>query len=281
MNLFSSIYYLGPQGTFSEHLANTHREFEHLEKIPVSSITQIYLDVISNTKSLGLIPIENSTEGSVNESLNGLIDYNIEIVDELNMKIEHCLFSIEKTTNKIKKIYAHPQSIGQCNLWLHKHLPSVELIPTSSNGQAIQLACNENNTAVIAGKHNQWLSLNLLCENIQNLKENTTRFNVITAANVNVDIEYDCLYKTSIAISLDDDQGAGSLIGILRPFEEKDIPLTKLVSRPTNNDKWHYIFFIDFVSKYNEINDLLDLVKIKSSFFKSFGSYKISDTFIA
>src|SRR5210317_949263 len=102
MNLFSSIYYLGPQGTFSEHLANTHRKFEHLEKIPVSSITQIYLDVISNTKSLGLIPIENSTEGSVNESLNGLIDYNIEIVNELNMKIEHCLFSIEKTTNEIK-----------------------------------------------------------------------------------------------------------------------------------------------------------------------------------
>ncbi len=264
-----SVAYLGPEATFT-HLAAKKKFGSSVTLEPLSSIPEIFEKVENGKYTYGIVPIENSNEGMVTHTLDEFIDSELFIYSELFLNISHCLLSNAENILKIKKVYSHRQSLGQCKMWLMENMPNVELVETSSNAKAAIRAKSEMFSAAIASDISAELyELKILAKDIQDFSNNVTRF-LIIGKDLNQISNND---KTSILCSIKDRPGA--LFEMIEPFYRHKINMTKIESRPTKKQLWEYNFFIDFIGHYQEpkVQQLLEELRSKALHVKFLGSY--------
>ncbi|MEE3182818.1 MAG: prephenate dehydratase [Pseudomonadota bacterium] len=264
------IAYLGPSGTYTE--AATIRQFGHFAKTsPLSSIDEVFREVESGSAHYGVVPVENSTEGMVNHTLDCFMATSLNICGEVELPIHHVLLASAGTEqDEIDCVYSHEQSLAQCRRWLDTHLPNVERRPVASNAEAAKLAGEVERSAAIAGEvAGDRYGLIVLQQNIEDLADNTTRFLVIG----DQDVGPSGSDKTSILVSTRDEPGA--LFKVLEPFHRGGISLSRIETRPARSTNWSYVFFIDFDGHQSSghIAAVLDEVRSVALEVRSLGSY--------
>lgn len=264
-----NIAYLGPEGTFTQAAALKH--FGHsINAVSMSAIDEVFREVESGSASYGVVPIENSTEGVINHTLDMFLQSSLHICGEVELRIHHNLLTSRATLENIQKVYSHQQSLAQCREWLDANLPKAERISVGSNAEAAKLVIDENNSAAIAGNTAAEIyGLKTLVENIEDEPDNTTRFLVIGKQEVQPGGQD----KTSLLISAPNK--AGALYGLLTPFIQNEISLTRIESRPSRSGMWEYVFFIDIDGHQNDepVKKALSELKKEASLLKVLGSY--------
>ncbi|MFU8925212.1 prephenate dehydratase [Acinetobacter puyangensis] len=268
-----SIAFLGPVGTFTQAAAIKHFGQDAITK-PIASIDEVFREVESGSAHYGVVPVENSSEGVVNHTLDCFKASHLHVIGEVELPIHH-QFLISSNTRKdsIKQIYAHQQTLAQCRHWLDAYYPGVERVALSSNAEAARRIKNEWHSAAIASDvAAQIYELEILHANIEDNPENTTRFLVIgreKAAKSGHD-------KTSLLISAHDK--AGALLEILAPFAKHNITLTSIETRPALPEKWAYVFFIDLKGHVEDdsVKHALDEIRPHVKELRVLGSYPIA-----
>ena len=266
------VSYLGPKATFS-YQASLKLFGSKADFIPIRRLADVIEEVEKQRADYAVVPIENSNEGSVNTTLDELVGTNLKVVNEINMRISHCLLSKTKIEN-IKVVYSHHQALSQCSNWLHKNLPNAEIFPVNSTAQAAQLASKNSKAAAISSEvAAQIYNLNILVKSIEDSKDNWTRFFVLGHKTLNKTGND----KTSIIFTIKDK--VNTLYNILSEFSKNNINLTKIESRPTKKKVWQYIFFIDFEGHIStkKVSDTIEKIKEHCVFLKVLGSYPKAD----
>ncbi|MCK9582934.1 MAG: prephenate dehydratase [Endomicrobiales bacterium] len=267
------VAYFGPEATFT-HQAAIKNFGVGAQYMPKKYINEVFMEVEKGLADYGVVPIENSTEGMVNHTLDMFLGSDLQICSEISLKIEECLLCKTGKKSDIKKIYSHPQPLGQCKNWLQSNMPNVQLIEMSSTAEAAKAALRDRSAGAIGSDAAAAIYGLKICQRgIEDGKENITRFLVIGKKSVGPS-RYD---KTSIMLSVKDRVGA--LYDILLPFKKYKINLTKIESRPTKKKAWEYIFFIDFIGHISEPNIAKALKEIEANcgFIKVLGSYPRAD----
>ncbi|MCM8758906.1 MAG: prephenate dehydratase [Candidatus Omnitrophica bacterium] len=269
-----TIAYFGPAGTFT-HQAALHQFGEKNVYCPCKTIEYVFRQVEKDKADYGVVPVENSTEGMVTHTLDMFVDSDLKITAEIILGVHHFLLSRENTLEKIKKVYSHSQALAQCKRWIEENLPSVLIVETESTAYAVYLAKRQPNSAAIGSKVAATIyKMNILASNIEDFRENVTRFLVIGKADSPPSGDD----KTSIMFSVKDRVGA--LHDMLVPFKKFGINLTRIESRPTKRKAWEYLFFIDFSGHVTDPNVCKALKELEKSciFLKILGSYPRGDT---
>ena len=267
------VAYLGPAGTFTEAAALRYAPRAHL--IPCPTIAAVSTAVVTGDAEEGVVPIENSLEGSVNDTLDLLIhETSLFIRRELVLSIEHCLLVKPGTREAdISAIYSHPQALAQCRRFMENRFPEASPVAALSTGAAAE-SVNRNNekTAAAIGtlRAAELYGLEVLAKGIQDNPSNETRF-VVLGHTDHASTGDD---KTSIGFSFDDDR-PGLLFGVMGEFAKRGINLAKVESRPTKQSLGRYVFLIDLDGHRDdpEVKQALDFVRKQSSMLKIFGSY--------
>jgi len=263
------VAYLGPEGTFSQQ-ASISKFGSSVSYQPLPSILEVFHEVEMGKADYGVVPIENSLEGAIGQTLDAFVDTNLKACSEIFFRIRHYLYSKCRNISQIENIYSNEKVFGQCRRWLNEHLPKANLIETSSTARACALAKKEARSAAIAGKQAaKFYKLPILRANIEDQSGNLTRFFVI-GKNESEKTGND---KTSILFSAKDTVGA--LHQTIQPFEKNRINLTKIESRPSRKKAWEYIFFVDLVGHPTDkkVKSALKAVEKKCQFFKVLGAY--------
>lgn len=264
------IAFLGPIGTFT-HAAALKHFGKASTTVPLTTITDVFREVESGSAMYGVVPVENSSEGVVNHTLDGFLGSTLKIIGEVELPIHQNFLVAEHTkVDSLSRIYSHQQSLAQCRHWLDVNYPNVERVQVSSNGEAARRLKNEWHSAAIAGDVAvAEYDLHKLHENIEDNPNNTTRFLIIGRE----DIPPSGHDKTSILVSAHNK--AGALIEILQPLSKHGVSMTSIETRPERPNKWAYVFFIDMeghieddnVSKaIEEIRPLVRDVRILGSY---------------
>ena len=266
------IGFLGPEGTFTQTAVFKHFG-QSVNTLPLHTIDEIFQKVESGTADFGVVPIENSTEGYVNNTLDMFLTSPLKIAGEVELKIDQNLMGGMEEIYKIERICAHEQSLAQCRFWLREHLPHVELIGLSSNAVGAQRARDEAGTAAIGPKvAADFYGLNVITKNIEDRPDNATRF-LIVGRNLLSPSGSD---KTTILFSTNDTAGgSGVLHNLLKPLAEFGVSMTRIESRPSRRKKWDYVFFIDIEGHAEEepISSALKKLEHNSSLFRVLGAY--------
>ena len=265
------VAYLGPEATFT-HLAAMSRFGRSVGYSAKSSLEDIFADVTAGRCEYGCVPVENSTEGVVNHTLDMFVDNKeVTICAEINMRVRHCLMS-KSPMEQIKRLYAHAQTHSQCRGFIREHLRGVEIVECASNTRAAELAAKEDFAGAIAPSlAAEVYGLDLLCANIEDNPNNTTRFLIITRdGKFSKKTGSD---KTSICFTIKDRVGA--LYDCLLPFKESNVTLTMIESRPSRLRNWEYTFFIDMLGHMDDENIASAYEKLEnlSSSIRVLGSY--------
>jgi chorismate mutase / prephenate dehydratase len=265
------IGYLGPEGTFTQQAVLKY--FGHsVRPLPLASVEEVFHEVESGAADFGVVPIENSTEGTVNNTLDMFLTSPLKICGEVELRIHQNLMGRMTMLGDIRRVCTHPQSLAQCRGWLQEHLAGVERVPVSSNAEAARRARDEEGTAAIAGAAAaEVYGLNLLVPEIEDRPDNTTRFLIIGRKPVNPS-DAD---KTTLLVSTAKTDAPGALYRLLEPLAQHSISMTRIESRPSRRRKWDYVFFID-VDGHAEREPLataLAELKTRASLCKIVGSY--------
>ena len=268
------VSYLGPKGSFSE-IALLNYFDNNVEPIPLVSIADVFESIEKNKSDYGIIPIENSIEGSINNTHDLLINSNLVITGEIELLINQCLLSKGNNIDNIKVLYAHPQSLGQCQNYIRSNLISAKVLPVISNSEGAKMITNSEEGCIGSEKLSADYNLNILDSSIQDFSDNTTRFIIIgtqTAKKSSKD-------KTSIIVSPPDSQDSGSLFKVLKSFADYDVNLSRIESRPSKKGKWSYVFFIDLEGHSEDKNILesFNALKQQNIEIKTLGSYPIAE----
>ena len=266
------IGFLGPEGTFTQTAVYKH--FGHsVRALPFHTIDEVFQEVECGVADFGVVPIENSTEGSVNNTLDMFLTSPLKISGEIEFKIQQHLMGKMKELEKVERICAHEQSLAQCRGWLREYLPHVELIGMSSNAAGARRARDEEGTAAIGPEvAADVYELRVMVNNIEDRPDNATRFlvvgrNLLAASGAD---------KTTILVSTSDTAGgAGVLHQLLLPLAEHGVNMTRIESRPSGRKKWDYVFFIDIEGHAEEapVSDALAQLEKNSSLFRVLGAY--------
>jgi chorismate mutase/prephenate dehydratase len=260
--------FLGPWATFS-HQAAIKNFGSCGYFIPASTPLEVLLEVESGRADFGVVPVENSNEGSVNATLDMLVETKLKICAEISLKIEQC-FLVKDLKAEVLRIYSHTHGLAQCRSWVTRHYPDAELIPVSSTAEAAKKVSKEDFSAAIASEAAAKIyDLYILQKGIQDSRENFTRFFVIGR----ISTEPSGKDKTSLAFIIKDKVGA--LCEALEIFDRNNVNLTKIESRPTKKKAWEYMFFVDFKGHIKDQNIVkaTKSLESKSIFVKSLGSY--------
>ncbi len=264
-----TIAYLGPEGTFS-YFAALHY-FGHLTTYsPKNTIEDVFKAVKNKDAELGVIPLENSLEGTVGESLDMFLKYRVFIQAEIFYKISYAIISLSKHSSEIEVIYSHPKAIEQCSEWIKKNFCGTQIVPVESTAYGAQMALRNKKAAAITHPSlASFLGLNILELKIENSPNNWTRFLIIGSKPI-LSGKKD---KTSMLFILPDVPGA--LAKVLNIFARENINLKKLESRPLKGKKWQYVFFCDVECDLfkKEYKNLLKEVKSQCEDLKLLGSY--------
>ena len=261
--------FLGPQGTFTHEAALKH--FGRSARFRgLSSIREVFRETEAGTVAYGVVPVENSSEGSVNHTLDLLMDSPLLIVGEVELRIHHCLLGLATDVSRIKTVYSHQQSFQQCRGWFAENLPHCEQISVNSTADAARYAQGDAEVAAVAGAGVADLyDLQVIRKNIEDASANTTRFLVIgdhRVAPSGTD-------KTSILFSTRNRPGA--LVRLLQPLSNHGVSMTRIKSRPVRRTNWQYVFFIDIEGHCEDeaVKNALAQLEEEAGFFKSLGSY--------
>ncbi|MBN2067963.1 MAG: prephenate dehydratase [Candidatus Diapherotrites archaeon] len=234
-----SIAYLGPKTTFT-HAAALHKFGSTAELVAHDSISSVFNSVEKRESDYGVVPIENSIEGSVSHTLDMFLDSSLNIVAEIMLDVKHHLLS-NSPLKGTKTVYSHPQAFAQCRTWLAKNLPNAELVEASSTARAAELASKNKESAAIASEMAaEEFSLKIVSKCIEDSSSNVTRF-IVIGKEQNQKTGKD---KTSIMFSVQHKPGA--LFSALQPFQKHGLNMTKIESRPAKKKLWEVVFFIDF-----------------------------------
>ena len=264
-----TVAYLGPEGTFSQ--AAALKQFGHkVHTTPVQTIDEVFREVEAKSVNHGVVPVENSTEGGVNQTLDCFLNTHLKICGEVTLPIHQYLLSHAPRLNGVRRIYSHQQSLAQCRLWLDTNLPGVERIAVSSNAEAARRASQEPECAAIAGAMAAELyNLPMLASRIEDSVNNTTRWAVLghqTVPPTGRD-------KTSLLLATANKPGA--LHHLLQAFADNQLSLTRIESRPSRQGVWEYVFFIDIEGHIEDaaVQNAMQALDAYASMIKHLGSY--------
>ena len=265
------VSYLGPEGTHSE-AAVLNQFGSIIKRKPSLSIEDVFSEVLNQEANLGLVPVENSSEGVINSTLNCLADNQpINIIGEVYHDIDHQLASGNNFDLKDAfAIASHPQALGQCSKWIDKNIGSVKRLEMPSSAVAAKYAKeNKNILCIVNSLAIDKYKLKLVKKNVQDFADNKTRFLVIGLNSVNKTGKD----KTSFLIQTVNNPGA--LIAILRPFEKRKINLSKIETRPSRGNINSHDFFIDCEGHMNDQKLKLTIKEVKDlgSSVRVLGSY--------
>ena len=233
------VSFLGPEGTFTQMAA--HRLFGLAARYQESTTIDGVFDAVrTGACAAGVVPIENSTEGSVTVTVDALVDGDLVIRQEAVLDVSHCLLSRAPTLTAIDRVYSHPQALAQCRMWLGKNLPSAQIVQTTSTASAAYEAHeDERGAAIGSALAGEIHGLAALRERIQDRAENATRFVVVGKE----DAPRTGRDKTTLAFSVKD--GRGALRQVLSILEDSGVNLTRIESRPSRQKAWDYVFLAD------------------------------------
>ncbi len=232
------VAYLGPPATFT-HQAARSRFGASVEYESCETIGDVFDAVEKKLADYGVVPVENSTEGAVTHTLDRLVDTTLAICAEMYLPISQCLLA-RGPRESIRKLYSHPQVLGQCRNWLQREMAGVEVVPAASTARAAELAAREEHAGALAGRlAAEIYGLNVIESDVQDLSGNTTRFLVLGRASGPPTGDD----KTSLLFAVR--HRAGSLHGALEAFKKHNLNMTKIESRPSKNKAWEYYFFVD------------------------------------
>lgn len=266
-----SVAYLGPEGTYTQ--AAVYKQFgQQVAARALAAIDEIFRDVESGAAAYGVVPIENSTEGVVNSTLDLLATTPLSICGEVWLPVHHQLLTAHEKLSEVKVIYAHPQSLAQCRRWLETQLPAAVREPLASNGAAAKrVAENGQGAAIASAAAGELYGLHVLAANIEDDPNNTTRFLVIGRQNP----EATGADRTSLVCAAPSGGEAGALFRLLEPFATAGVNLSKIESRPSRRGIWDYNFFLDLEGHRSEpaVAAALEQVRSRSAFFRILGSY--------
>lgn len=264
--------FLGPEGTFTQTAVFKH--FGHsVRALPFHTIDEVFQEVESGVADFGVVPIENSTEGSVNNTLDMFLTSPLKIAGEIELRIEQHLLGRMSGLENIERICAHEQSLAQCRGWLREYLPHAELIGMSSNAAGARRARDEAGTAAIGPEvAANVYDLKIMVNSIEDRADNSTRFLVVGRKLLSASGND----KTTLLVSTSDTGGgAGVLHNLLSPLAKHDVVMTFIESRPSRRKNWDYVFFIDIEGHASEspVADALAALEKQSSLFRVLGAY--------
>jgi chorismate mutase/prephenate dehydratase len=263
------VAFLGPEATFS-HLAALKKFGRATRYGPLATIREVFREVEKGKYRYGVVPIENSTEGTVNISLDLFADTSVKICGELYLEVSHDLLNKSGQRADIEVIYTHPQPYAQCRGWLSAHLPDIPILEVASTGVAAQKAAKNPNAAAIASAFAAPLyDLRVVESRIEDQPGNVTHFFVIgpdAPGPTGCD-------KTALLFAVDNIPGA--LYKTLKPLADRDLNMTRIVSRPAKNENWRYLFFVDLDGHQDDpaVAAALEEIRTISAHFKLLGSF--------
>jgi chorismate mutase / prephenate dehydratase len=265
------VAYLGPEGTFTQSAVMKH--FGHsVRALSLPTIDEVFQEVEGGIADFGVAPVENSTEGTVNHTLDMFLTSPLKICGEVELRIQQHLMGRMKDISQIRRVCSHSQSFAQCRGWLAQYLPDVERITVSSNAEAARRARDEEGTAALAGEAaSEVYDLRILYRNVEDHADNTTRFLVIgRKAFPSSGID-----KTTLLLSATDAEGPGILLKLLGPLSRHSVNMTRIESRPSRRRKWDYVFFVDIDGHAEDVPvaRALEEVKANADLFRVLGSY--------
>ena len=233
------IGYLGPEGTFSQQAV--HKHFGHSAKgLPLASIEEVFDEVAAGHADFGVVPVENSGQGTIQSTLDMFLSSPLKICGEVELRVHQYLLSRTGHIEDIERVYSHALSLAQCRSWLRQHLPKAEKQALVSNAEAARRARNADDSAAIAGENAAHVyGLKIVAGPIEDHADNTTRFLVIGRA----------LFppsgndRTSLLVFVKDQPGA--LYKVLEPLARRGVSMNRIESRPAHTGLWQYAFFID------------------------------------
>lgn len=289
----SVVAYLGPQGTFSHAAAGAFFggavSGQRWDMLSCSSIEDVFASVARSESRYGVVPVENSTEGAVNNTQDCLLDAAVSVVGEIVLPIRHNLLAAPGTSlDQLRSIVSHKQSLAQCRRWLASNVPSLPREECASNAQAATMAASQPGVGAIAGEFAaRTYGLTILASSIQDHSHNSTRFLILSqpgAAAPATSSTSGLGVKTSLLVATDNKPGA--LFRILAPFNAQSVDLSKIEARPSKRRAWEYVFFIDFVlpnacpgradAHGEEIDSLLQALREEASSVRVLGSYALA-----
>ncbi len=263
------VAWLGPEGTYTQAAADAH--FGHaVVSLPEKTIPDIFQAVEAGRADFGVVPVENSTEGAVNHTLDLLMETRLRICGEVRLRIRHCLLSNAATLVDVSSVHAHPQSLAQCRRWLDAHVPGAERVAESSNAAATRVAQSVAGAAAIAGESAaERYSLGMLERGIEDVKTNTTRFLVMG------DRDEPASGDDVTTLLLSVPHRPGGLRRMMEPLEAAGLSMTRIESRPAPAALWEYVFFVDIAGHRDDpvlsgvlaqLADELPLVRVLGSY---------------
>jgi len=280
-----TIAYLGPEGTFS-HTAATRQFGATATYHPCANFGQIFDVVARGQVSYGVVPVENALEGAVTNTLDLLSasDCRVQICAEVQLGIHHHLFGYAESLAEIRQVISHPQPLAQCRGWLEMNLPQAQWLESDSTVEGAQriVAAKEGRENGIDWRHVAAIGpfglvdvtdLNLMQRNIEDQRDNTTRFYVIGSHDSPPSGED----KTALMLSVRDEPGA--LYSVIRPFAKRDIGLFRIESRPSRKQLWQYLFFIDIAGHRSDAlvaDALAEIAAMPAALVRVLGSYPVS-----
>ncbi|MFH2093947.1 MAG: prephenate dehydratase [Pseudomonadota bacterium] len=267
-----TISFLGPQSTYSHIAALNH--FQHSGVyVEHPNLYDVFRQVDKNESHFGVVPIENSTEGAVNHTLDLFTEFNLNICAEHYEPISHDLLSLTGDEKDVKTIISHPQPIAQCRTWIRNKFGHVNIIESSSTSKAAQMASEDKSIAAIASKQAAHLyGLQAIESKIEDRSGNVTRFLVIGKEQP----ERTGDDKTSIMFATPHVPGA--LFKALEPIDRAGLNMLKLESRPTRHQNWSYYFFVDIAGHHTDerVSKTIEELKNYALSLKILGSYPVA-----
>ena len=263
------VAFFGAEATYT-HLAAREKFGSAATLLPTASISEVFQEVRQGRVSFGVVPIENSTEGVVGQTLDLLVESDLRICAEVFLEVHHNLLSRNGRAEQIEKIVSHPQALGQCRRWLATHFPKIDVEEVGSTAHAAMMAAQDVKLAAVSSTlAKEIYGLQVVAENIEDQSNNVTRFLVIGHDDSKPSRDD----KTSLVFSVKDEPGI--LHRMLEPFAKDHINLTKIESRPLKNKPWEYMFFIDFRGHQGEegVKRAINKLKKNCLFLKVLGSY--------
>ncbi len=264
------VAYLGPAGTYCQQAA-AEQFGSGPDLVPAAAIDAVFDEVERGRAEYGVVPVENSGEGVVAQTLDRFIGSPLTIKAEVLLRIDHCLLARHAAPQRVRRIVSHPQSLAQCRGWLAQHCGSVPVLEVASNAAAAEYAAAHPGSAAIAGRAAAArYGLKLLATSIQDLPNNVTRFLVVSHDRRAKPSGDD---KTSLLFAVPHE--AGALFRVLEVFAQQRINLSTIESRPLKGRAWEYVFFIDLVGHVDEarMRGALAALRRRALFVKVLGSY--------
>jgi chorismate mutase/prephenate dehydratase len=264
-----TLAYLGPEGSYSDQAALEH--FGHaVNRLPCPSFDEVFRALEAGQADVGMVPVENSTEGAVNRTLDLLLNTSLTVMGERSLVIRHCLMSQSGSLDGVKTVMAHPQALAQCQVWLGRNHPELTRSAASSNAEAARVAAQDPTVAAIAGESAaaSW-GLRVISAGIQDDPHNRTRFLALGS----VPTQPTGNDKTSLVMAVPN--RAGAVYEMLAPLAENKVSMTRFESRPARTGQWEYYFYVDVLGHAQDahVARAFDALRSQVAFFKLLGSY--------